>query len=105
MNGTPDATDGLGLGAPPDDQCSPSGHPGGLRASCRTVDQVPASLRVSAFGRGHGTSSLMGEGYQNDDPSRSDRVVLMDEPADEIPAPDLGDLIDRGDRGPTLRDG
>src|SRR6266508_392831 len=29
------------------------------------------------------------EGYQNDDPLRGDRVVLTDEPADEIPAPDL----------------
>ncbi len=45
------------------------------------------------------------EGYQNDDPSRSDRVVLTEEPADEIPAPDLGDLIDRGDGGRILRDG
>ncbi len=44
------------------------------------------------------------EGYQNDDPSRSDRVVLADEPADEIPAPDLEDLIDRSDRGRVLRD-
>src|SRR6266540_3132958 len=44
------------------------------------------------------------ERYQNDDPSRSDRVVLIDEPADEIPALDLGDLIDRSDRGPVLRD-
>ena len=45
-----------------------------------------------------------GEGYQTDDPSRGDRVVLTDEPADEIPAPDLRDLIDRGDRGRILRD-
>jgi hypothetical protein len=44
------------------------------------------------------------EGYQNDDPSRSNRVVLTDEPADEIPAPNLGELIDRGDRGRILRD-
>jgi hypothetical protein len=45
-----------------------------------------------------------GEECHNDDPSRSDRVVLTDKPADEIPAPDLGDLVDRGDRGAVLRD-
>jgi len=44
------------------------------------------------------------EGYQNDDPSRSDRMVLTDEPADKIPTPDLGNPIDRGDRGRILRD-
>ncbi len=45
-----------------------------------------------------------GEGCHNDDPSRSDRVVFTDEPADEIPAPDLGHLAEWGDRGAVLRD-
>jgi hypothetical protein len=77
-------------------------HPSGLTrygsivASC---DRKPifAAIAFGAF-------VIEPEGYQNDDPSRSDCVVLTDEPADEIPAPDLGDLIDRCDRGRILRD-
>ena len=52
----------------------------------------------------YGLGTIEPEGYQYDDPSRSDRVVLTDEPAYEIPAPDLGDLFDRGNRGRVLRD-
>jgi hypothetical protein len=37
-------------------------------------------------------------GCQNNDSSRSDRSILLDEPAEEVPAPDRGDFIDRGDR-------
>jgi len=64
-----------------------------------TADNVRAPAPTAALSR-----LGSGEECHNDDPSRSDRVVLTDEPADEIPAPDLGDLVDRGDRGAVLRD-
>jgi len=60
MNGTLDATDGLVLGAPPHDQGSPPGPPGGLRASlpdqlgefpllfeCQGPDNVDAGLALA----------------------------------------------------------
>jgi hypothetical protein len=37
-------------------------------------------------------------GCQNNDSSRSDRSILLDESAEEVPAPDRGDFIGRGDR-------
>jgi hypothetical protein len=59
---------------------------------CRLIERASVdSIRTSA-------QSPLPCGCQNNASSRSDRSILLDEPAEKVSAPDRGDLIDRGDR-------